>query len=128
MVSLDSTTACPRKPGASHEIIDPATAVFILKQRHDLNIIPYITNGRELSLTNRIGELEVELENRRWVFPSIGCVPRDRETDRLVRDMRFYSRSDHVPDRIVATMLASWGMARREQKRIEYGHIDLQSR
>ncbi len=100
----------------------------ILNQRGDLNIVPYITNGRELSLANRVGEMEVDLANRRWMFPSIGGALRDRETERLVKDMRFYSRADHVPDRLVATMLGAWGLMQSEKNRAEVGRVDWMRR
>ncbi len=72
--------------------------------------------------------MEVALGNGRWKFPTIGGALRDRETERLVKDMRFFSRQDHVPDRLVATMLAAWGLAQSEKSRAEVGHLDLMSR
>jgi len=93
--------------------------------------VEYATAKGEMSLDNRIAELEVALTGKRWIIPSAGGVARDRETAVLVRQMRHFTRSDHPLDRLVALCLATWGIAsagRREAKWVPLPLLDLTRR
>jgi hypothetical protein len=92
------------------------------------HVVPYQTNSRALSLRDRVGDMEVALQRGEWRFPSIAGQLRDREADALLRDMRFFCRQDHVPDRLTATMLAAWGLDQSDRRRVEMGRVDLMSR
>lgn len=92
------------------------------------HVVPYKTNAHALNLRNRVGDMEVALQNGKWSFPSVAGLVRDRETDALVRDLRFFCRQDHVPDRLTATMLAAWGLDQALRNRIETGALDTMSR
>lgn len=95
-------------------------ADMLAKQHTDLHLVPHPTGRGEWSLINRVAEMEVELRNGIWRFPSIGGVLRDKEAEALLRDMKFFARVDHVPDRLVATVLAGWGLSREGKFKIEY--------
>lgn len=75
----------------------------------------------------RLGELEVQLANGKWLFPSVEGRIRDPETATFAQELLDFARGDHTPDRVVAVLFAMWGVS-ATQRRVEFGWLDLTSR
>ncbi len=93
------------------------------------NVIPYATSRGRKSLELRLGDLEVELANARWAFPSVNGRIVDAEVATLAQELLDYTRADdHVPDRIVSVLLALWGITEATERRVEQFSLDTMSR
>jgi hypothetical protein len=97
-------------------------------KRPDMSVIPYPTNAGALSLGNRVNDTEVQLSQNMWIIPSLGGAARDREVETLLTHMKYFSRQDHVPDRLTATMLGAWGCTSAGSRTAKRMNLDLMRR
>ncbi len=96
---------------------------------HLANVVPYATSRGRNSLELRLGDLEVELANSQWAFPSSNGRILDQEVATFAQELLDYTRSDdHVPDRIVSVLLALWGISEATARRVEQFSLDTLSR
>ncbi len=91
-----------------------------------VNVIEHVTT--RATREARLGELEVALANGKWLLPSVDGRIRDAETAVFAQQLLDFARGDHVPDRVVAVMLAAWALEQTTSQRMESFSLDLQSR
>lgn len=90
------------------------------------NVVEHVTS--RASREARLGELEVQLSNGKWMFPAVDGRIRDAETATFAQELLDYTRTDHAPDRVVAVMIGAWAVSQATQRRIEYGWLNLSAR
>jgi len=95
------------------------------------NVVDYQTNSRQLRLEARLGELEVELRDGGWAFPSSGGRITDPGVAKFAQqllDMTRQDAEDHVPDEVVSVLMAGWGLATAGMRRAAFFPLDLMRR
>jgi hypothetical protein len=107
-----------------HVVVETVAAqMYVAQMLRELSTVPvrdYQTGRGKMSLGFQAEALAVEMSNGKWIMRGA----RSSEVSELVRDMLYFSPTEHTGDRLVALLLARWG-AEQTSYRAEWLSIDL---
>lgn len=93
----------------------------------DMPIIPFTTGRQKAHPEFGVEALATELAAGKWIIPSVGGLPANKEIDAWIAELLQYTPDAHTGDRVMANYFAREG-ARRGQQKLEFGRIDLLTR